>query len=245
MKTSNKLTLAAILLILVSLLFYDLMLKASYQSGSYRDPFRDYVALNFKDFKSIDLNSSSAANLIVQQGPFSVRMQPNAARFVRLSRNAGTLRIDAAFPGNYENSQADYVLVISCPTLVNFNIDSRYTAGDQQITDTVASLDFKWRPTIIRGFTLDSLSITSKHAGSIILQNNNIRSLNAVIGLIEGSGSNLVISKDNHFKNANLSILNRSQLQLHAATITNLKYQVADSARVILTGAATKSLIKK
>src|SRR5882757_6345842 len=74
MKTSNKLTIAAILFILVSLVYYDLMLKASYLSGTYRDQFKDYTILNFKDFNSIDLGASTAANIIVEQGPFRVRI---------------------------------------------------------------------------------------------------------------------------------------------------------------------------
>lgn len=245
MKTSNKLTIAAVLLILVSLVYYDLMLKAGYLSGNYKDQFRDFTALNFKDFKSIDLGSSTASNIIVEQGPFSVRIEPTATRFVKVSQRNQILHIETAFPGNYENSRAEYVLIISCPNLIKFDADARYMAGDLPITDTIASADFKWRPTIIRGFTLDSLSINEKHAASIILQGNNIKFINTVIGLGEGSGSNMVILKDNKFQNADLNILNKSQLQLHNATINNLNYHLADSAKLILIGNAKKLLTKK
>ncbi|MDB5090567.1 MAG: hypothetical protein JWR09_4561 [Mucilaginibacter sp.] len=245
MKTSNKFIIAAALLIIVSLVYFDLLIRVSYQSGTYKNLYKDYVALNFKDFKSIDLDASTAANIIVKQGPFSVKMEPGAARFVRVSQKGETLYINVAFPGNFENSRADYVLIISCPALVEIDADARYMAGDRAVTDTVASADFKWRPTIIHGFTLDSLSITEKHASSIILQSNNIKFINAVIGLGEGSGSNMVILKDNRFQSANLNILNKSQLQLHEAIIPNLKYQLADSAKLIITGALKRQLIKK
>ncbi|WP_143167011.1 hypothetical protein [Mucilaginibacter sp. OK098] len=245
MKTSNKLTIAAILLILVSLIYYDLMLKVSYQGGTYKDQFKDFVTLNFKDFKSIDLGSSTASNIIVKQGPFSVRIEPAATQFVKVSQRDQTLHIETAFPGNYQNSRGDYVLVISCPNLVRFDADARYMAGDRQIIDTLASEDFKWRPTIISGFTLDSLSITEKHASSIILIRNKIKVIHAVIGLSDGSRSNMIIQKDNQFSNANLNILNKSQLQLHEAIIPNLKYQIADSAKLIITGALKNQIIKK
>jgi hypothetical protein len=245
MKTSNKLTIAAILFILVSLVYYDLMLKASYLSGTYKDQFKDYTTLNFKDFNSIDLGASTAANIIVEQGPFRVRIGPTAARFVTVSQHHQTLHIEAAFPGNYQNARTDYVLIISCPNLVRFDADARYMAGDRQIIDTLASEDFNWRPTIIRGFTLDSLTITEKHASSIILTGNKIKVINAVIGLSDGSRSNMIIQKDNRFQNADLNILNKSQLQLHEAIIPNLKYQVADSARLIITGALKNQIIKK
>jgi hypothetical protein len=245
MKTSNKLTIAAILLILVSLVYYDLMLKTAYLSGTYKDQFKDFVALNFKDFNSINLGSSTASNIIVEQGPFRVRIEPATARFVKVSQHDKTLHIETAFPGNYENSRSDYVLIISCPNLARVDVDSRYMAGDQLVIDTIASADFKWRPSIISGFTLDSLLITEKHAGSVILQNNKIKTLKAVIGLEEGSGSNMVILKNNNFQDADLHILNKSQIFLHEAAIPNLKYQLADSAKLIITGALKKQLIKK
>ena len=245
MKTSNKLTITAILVILISLVFYDLLLKASYTSGSYKDPFKDFTTLDFKNFNSIRLNASTAANIIVEQGPFRVRVDAIAAPLTKVSQNGETLNIDVAFPGSFENSRAAYVLIISCPNLKQFDADARYMAGDRPITDTLGSEDFKWRPSIIRGFVQDSLAITEKHASSIILTGNKIKSVHAIIGLKDESRSNMVISKDNEFQNLDLNLLNRSQLQLHEATIQNLKYQLADSARLILTGAAKNLLNKK
>lgn len=243
MKKSNILVLTALIAMITALVFFDISLKDAYFSGEYKKPFRDYVPLNFKGFKSITLNSSTAANVIVRQGPFSVMMEPTAGHYVKVSQKGETLYIDAAFPGSFEDNRAEYPLVITCPVLEKFDADSRYMAGDLLVTDTVASLDFRWRPTFISGFTLDSLSITEKHAGAVILKGNKIKSLTAVIGLNERSGSNLMILKDNHFYNATLDILNRSQVKLEDADITNFKYQLADSARFIYNGASRK-LIK-
>jgi hypothetical protein len=243
MKTSNKLLVAAFALIIASLIFYDITLKESYLGGDYKRPFKDFTSLNFKNFNSIDLSASTAANIILEQGPFSEKIEPTAKRFVKVSQKAGTLLIEAAFPSNYENSRAAYVLIISCPNLVKVNTTARYFAKDQQIIDTIASPDFKWRPTIIRGFTLDSLSITEDYASTIILTGNHIRAVNAVIGLSKGSGSNMVILKDNQFKNVQLNILNKSQFQLHGAAITNFNYHLADSAKLIFNGTTKRLLI--
>jgi hypothetical protein len=169
-------------------------------------------------------------------------MEPTASDFVKVSQNKDTLHIDAAFTGSFNNNRANYVLVISCPTLVQFNADARYMAGNQLIIDTLASEDFKWRPTIISGFNLDSLTITVKHAGSIILRGNKIRAINTTIGISNGSRSNLIILKDNQFQNADLNILNKSQLQLHEAIIHNLKYHLDDSAKMIVSGSAQNFL---
>ncbi|MCR8556273.1 hypothetical protein KXD93_01385 [Mucilaginibacter sp. BJC16-A38] len=245
MKTSIKLTIAAVLLMVTSMVFYDLMLRKSFLSGIYKDQFNDYVTLDFKDFNAIKLGASTAVNVIVKQGAFSVRIDPIAKEYTIVKQVGKTLYIDTAFPGGFLNARGAYVMTITCPDLKRFDADAIYMAGDRQITDTLASEDFKWRPTIISGFTLDSLRLFETHASSIILQQNNIGAFTATVGLAKGSRSDLTILEDNQLKKASLIILNRSQLQLREAAIQNLDYQIADSAKLILTGAATKSLIKK
>jgi len=243
MKTSNKLIITAALLILLPLIAYDLVLRSVYIKGDYKDPYKEFVTLNYKDFNTIDLSASTAANIILTQGPYSVRMEPRASYFVKVSQTDTKLHIDAVFPGEYENSNAAYVLVISCPSLKEFNADARYMAGDMAVTDTLASADFKWRPTIISGFNLDTLTITEKHASNIILKDNKIRAIKATIGIGDKCRSNLAIERNNQFQKADLNILNDSQLLL-LSTIPNLKYQLADSARLILTG-GTQNILKK
>jgi hypothetical protein len=245
MKTSNKLAIAAVILILAAMFFYDLKLKAAYLSGDYKNPFRDFVAMNFKNFNSIKLNASTASNIVVKQGPFSVKIEPNGNNYVKVAQTGSTLNIDVAFSGNYQNPRYDYVMVITCPNLVNFDADAKYMAGDLPVTDTLAGADFKWRPSIIRGFTMDSLSITAKHASNIILTQNNIKSLKAVIGINDGSASDMTIGISNRFEKADLTVLNKSRLQILEASIPNLKYEMADSAKLILTGVAKKLINKQ
>jgi hypothetical protein len=49
MKTSNRLIVCALLLILLTQLGYDHLLKAEFISGRYKDAYKDYVKLNYKD----------------------------------------------------------------------------------------------------------------------------------------------------------------------------------------------------
>lgn len=245
MKTSNKLALAGIVLILVALVCFDLILKSAYFSGDYKKPFRDYVTLDFKGFNTIDLSASTAANIIVKQGPFDVKIEPFGRNYVKVTQSAGVLHIDVGFKGSYQNPRYDYVMLITCPNLVKFDADARYMAGDTQITDTLASADFKWRPSIIRGFTQDSLSITAKHASNITLTGNNIKVLKALIGINDGSASDMTIANDNRFEQADLNLLNKSRLQLQCGNILKLKYRFADSAKLIITGAAQNLMNKK
>src|SRR5947209_3869211 len=74
MKTSNKLILTALLLVFIFLFAYDNLLKREYLSGNYRNPYRNFIALKFKDFDTVDMTSSTAANAKFIQGPFSIKI---------------------------------------------------------------------------------------------------------------------------------------------------------------------------
>ncbi len=117
MKTSNKLILIALGLILISLFGYDLLLKGEYMSGNYKIPYRDFVDVNFKDFDIADLNSSTAANVKFIQGPYNVRMDKNASDYIKITQQGNRLQVDAIFEGDYLFNPNPYVILISCPKL--------------------------------------------------------------------------------------------------------------------------------
>src|SRR5437764_8791518 len=94
-KTSNKLIIIALVVTLVSLVAYDFLLKAEYRSGNYKIPFKNYVTLNWKDFDIVDINASTAANVKLVQGPFSVRVEQYAAEYVQVKQKGNRLEIDA------------------------------------------------------------------------------------------------------------------------------------------------------
>jgi hypothetical protein len=181
----------------------------------------------------------------VRQGPFDVKIEPYGKNYVKVSQNGAILNINAAFSGSYQNPRFDYVMVITCPSLVKFNTDARYMAGDLPVTDTLAGVDFNWRPSIISGFRQDSLAITARHASNIILNGNTLKSLKAVIGMNEGSASNFTITGNNRLENADLNMMNKSRLRLLGGDIPNLKYQLADSAQLIINGSSGKLINKQ
>lgn len=243
MKTSNKLALLGIIVILAAIVWFDLIMRAAYFTGDYKKPFREFVSLDFKNFNTINLNASTAANIIVQQGPFDVKIEPYGKDYVKVTQNGTALNISAGFSGSYRNPRYGYVMLITCPNLVKFNTDARYMAGDIQITDTLAA-DFNWRPSIIRDFRQDSISIIATHASNIMLIGNDVKTLKAIVGTNEGSASDFTITGDNRFERADLNILNKSRLRLLGGNIPNLQYQLADSARLIINGAARKLINK-
>jgi hypothetical protein len=242
MRTSNKFVCLALLLTLLSLVVYDLLLRAEFRSGRYKDPYRNYAALEFKDFDVLDINSATVANVKLVQGPFSVRVDKYALDYIRLKQEGKRLRIDAVFADSYHGNQNPYVLVISCPELTELNTGASYRANGQWVTDTVYRADWNMRRVMMEGFTQDSLHISQDYGSSIVLANDHIRSLHAIIGESAGSGSDLIIQRSNRFQVAALDIEHNSRLELDNAMIDVLKYRLADSARLVISGKAQNLL---
>jgi len=241
MKTSIKILIAGVCLVLGVLVWYDLHVRGAYKSGSYKQLFGGFTTLNFKEFDEIDVNACTAANVIVKQGAFNIQVDPTAS-FVKVSRKGNALQINAVYPNTYYTPRNAYVLVITCPQLKKIAVDSRYTAGGRPVQDTLASENFDWRPSIIEGFNADSLSIVERYAGAVILKGNTLKTLNATLGIGDKSRSNMIILADNQLGSVNLDIRNRSQLRLQCKNIQNFKYQLADSARLIVNGAVGQLL---
>ncbi|SCW42756.1 hypothetical protein [Mucilaginibacter sp. NFR10] len=236
MKTSNKFLLTAILLLVISVGIYDFQLKAEYLKGDYKNPYKGFVTLNFRDFKVIELGSSTAINIMLVKGPFKVLADPDAMEFMKTEQRHDSLFIRAAFKDNFHNVHSQNVLYISLPRLEGFYADAKYKAGEGQITDTTAAEDFKWRPTTISGFSGDKLNVTLDHASTILLKNNKFNILNATTGISNGSASNLSIETGNQFAKTNLDIRNRSRLWIKDDSLSSINYKLADSAKLILNG---------
>jgi hypothetical protein len=242
MKTSNKFLLTAAVFTLLSLVVYDLFLRAEFKSGDYADPYKDYVTLNFKDFNMLDLPSSTAVNAKIVQGPFSIRMDKYAADFVQVNQEGKRLQIKASFDGNYQSTSSQYIIMISCPKLSEVNANANYRANNYEVTDTIVREDWNMRQVLIDGFSQDSLHISQDYGSTIVLENNHIRAISAVIGKSRGSGSYLIIQDNNEFRNTDLNIQNNSKLFLDNAKIQNLNYQLGDKSKLIVTGKAKNLL---
>jgi hypothetical protein len=240
MKTSNKLILVAVLLLVVALFAYDNLLKTEYLTGKYKDIYRDYKTLNFKDFDVADLPSSTASNVKFIQGPFSVKIAPYALNYTHITQTGNRLQVQSNFERSYVYDQFAYVLIISCPKLIEVNTSAVYGIyrGTQTYTDTTVKDDWHMRQVLIEGFNEDSISVRQDYGSTVVLSNNHIRALKAVIGTSDSSGSKIIIRRNNQIKQANAAILNKASFMLDGKAIQNLTYQLADSAKLIFTGSA-------
>jgi hypothetical protein len=117
--------------------------------------------------------------------------------------------------------------------------------GGNLVTDTLASEDFRWRPSMIRGFSGDSLSIDADHASNIVLEDNQFNRLTANVGVSNGSATDLTIGPGNHFTINNFNILNKSRLWIKGKNDHAINYRLADSAMLILNGYTQNDYLKK
>jgi len=243
MKTSTRILMVTLAVLIISLVVYDLSLKAEYLKGDYTNIYHDYNRLDYSGFDEIELNSSTAVNIILVQGPFKVLAHPNSEDFLHVSKQGKRLVINAAFPDHYKMIIASHVLYISCPKLSLLKMDARYTMHDTPVTDTVVR-DLRWYSTLITGFSLDSLRLQADNASNLVLENNRINTLNGIIGKSNNSRSVLTIGSNNKFAKSSLDICNKSQLIIKGSTSPNLNYHLADSATLVVNGAAVKHLFK-
>jgi len=244
MKTSNKLLAIALLIIVGSLFFYDMRVRADYLTGSFRIPFRDYSGLNFKDFDTVNVRSCTAVNVLFEQGPFGVKLAPGAESYARISQDGKTLNISAVFKHAFENNRNPYVVIVTCPTIAKLSTDGWYGTNGKSYIDTVVKDEWNMRKVWIEGFKLDSLRINQDYGSTVVLSGNTIGTLNVLTGKSPLSGSKLFVLQNNRFENANLDIRNKSKLLLEDANIGKLNYRLSDSAKLVLNGNAAHLINK-
>ncbi|MDQ2795477.1 MAG: hypothetical protein M3Y12_15930 [Bacteroidota bacterium] len=237
MKTSNKLFVAAVALVLGSLATYDAALRAEYRTGHYKDPLYNYQTLGLRNFDAVRVPSASGLQVKVVAGPFAVRVSKDAADYVRVTQRGQELIVTVAYPQKVESLGRQQAVVITCPRLAALTVDGTYTvAGQAPATQLQTGGEVE-----ISGFRQDSLTLRQDQSNQIQLVGNTLGWLRASAGARPGSEPGLSIGADNHIQAADLTIGHRGHLDL-ATAIAHLRYQFSDSAAVVLTGAAARSL---
>jgi len=244
MKTSTKLFIAALLFLVLSIITYDHLLKKEFLTGKYKNIYAYYTELKFKNFDTFDLDAAQIANVKFIQGPYRVLIEPNALDYVKVKQKGSHLQIDVNLSGSRYNYGHPFLLLISCPRIAAVKTNAFFTNRNLKIIDTALDEGWNERHVLISGFKQDSIVITQDYGSHVMLDSNQISSLNATIGKSPLSVSRITILKNNHFENVTLQVLNKSKLVLNDAYIAHLNYQLSDSARLIMTGAAKHAFIK-
>jgi hypothetical protein len=244
MKTSTRIFIAALLFLLLSMVGYDHLLKKEFLTGRYKNKYAYYTDLKLKNFDSFDIDATQIANVKFIQGPYRVLIEPNALDYVSVKQKGNKLQIAVSLTGNYYYNRHPYLLLISCPRITDLHADAFIMRKDQKVIDTVVNEGWNERHVLISGFKQDSLTIWQDHGSHVMLDSNQIRSLNATIGKSPKSVSRITILKSNRLENVTLHVLNKSKFVLNDARIAHLNYQLADSAQLVMSGAANHVFVK-
>ena len=237
MKTSNKLLVAAIGLVLGSLATYDAALRAEYRTGHHRDPLHNYQALGLRNFDAVTVPSAGGLAVRVEAGPFAVRVSKRAADYVQVTQRGQQLVVAVNYPHEPKSLGFGDAVVITCPRLAALTTEGTYTvAGKAPQNQRQAGGTIE-----IHGFRQDSLTLRQDASSQLRLTGNTLGGLRATAGSRLGSEPGLAIDATNRIQAANLAINHRGHLDL-ATAIPGLRYQFSDSATIALSGATARSL---
>ncbi|GGG20680.1 hypothetical protein [Pontibacter amylolyticus] len=247
MKTSNKLLLFALVVLLGALGTYNIALKAEYNTKSYLDPYRNYVALDFNGFEEIELNSGDMLSVLIEPGDeHAVYLYEGNEETVQISQQANTLQIDVTTHDKQKSLRGwGYPqLIIKTPMLHTLRSNAKHIYNGEPVIHTKRQNTASWLNTTLKGFKQDSLRLELDNGVMVQLHGSQLQHLYAVTGTSPESDPKLLIHPDNKIEQANLDIRNRSHLALLNVAIPGLQYTLSEQAQVELSGEALAILRK-
>ncbi|MBO2011444.1 hypothetical protein [Hymenobacter negativus] len=238
MKTSNKLLVAALALVLGTVASYDVALRAEYLTGRYKDPLQNYTKQPNTGFDAVEVPAGLYFKVRIEAGPAGVWVNKDAAEYVRFRQNGRTLAVTLAQPEEEHFLGGREAVVIHCPQLQQLTTDSPYSAARRKAHQGQPSGEV-----LVRNFNQDSLRVDQRWAGTVKLESNNLRQLRAVAGASVGSAPALEVAGSNNIQGADLAINHQSRLDLKTQ-IPQLRYHFSDSATVTFGGTAASALTR-
>ncbi|OUJ72476.1 hypothetical protein [Hymenobacter crusticola] len=245
MKTSNKLVLAALAVLLVALGLYNNALRAEYRAGSFRDPLRDFVTLPLRDFNALHLEAASLTSVRIQPGPYSVRVSKSLNDVLHVQRRGRELTLGVHFPSEFRPlflGNREATIIITCPSLAALRTDATYTVKGKTQTDLAQPWD-NCR-VLVKGFAQDSLLIQADNGSLVELRDNTLHRLRVIAGHATG-GPVVRFQTGNHIQQAQLTMSGKSKLVFEELAIPDLRYQFADSATTTLPGRSLSALLPR
>lgn len=247
MKTSNKLLLFALVVLVSALATYNIALKAEYNTKSYQDPYKNYVALDFNGFDEVEVNAGDMLKVLIEPGEqHAVYLYKGNEEVVQINQENKTLQIDVAINDEQKGVRGwgSPHLIIKTPMLHTLRANAMHTLNGKQVTNIQRLNAASYLNTSLIGFKQDSLSLELDNGVLVQLHGNQLQHLHAVTGTSPESGPKLLINPDNNIQQANLDIRNRSHLTLLNVAIPGLKYTLSEKAQVELSGEALAILRK-
>jgi hypothetical protein len=254
MKTSTKLLLSALVVLIIAIGIYNSALKAEYLTGNYKKPYRNYKQVDIKGFTEVEINASKMIDVVFRKGDFAVYRSNYSEDTVRLTKTGNKLIVNVDLNALPENNIAyngiedrhEYRgnrIIIVCPSLSMLKTTNVFLVNGR----APVNYNFdKYAPyahcTVEIGkFNLDSLTLVQGGNSQVNLSGNTIGALKVNADHF----SSIKIEADNKINSADLQINGKGELWLNNISFPKLTQHISDSARVTLYGASVKNLIKQ
>ncbi|MBA9077800.1 hypothetical protein [Rufibacter quisquiliarum] len=241
MKKSNMLLGVAAVFFLTCLLAFNFALKAEYESGAYKDRFKDYISLNYQGFEAVKVNGATSISVDITSGPYGVRVHKDAPAYLRFRVEKDTLVVEVDQKNEEVRFQGE--VLISLPRLTCLTTSSNHTLAGKPESRVYSK--YYYNEVEVKGFRQDSLQLVLDHASAVNLANNHLNTLNVVAGATPGSSPKLSLWKSNTIQKASFDMRNRSNLVLSHVVIPSVRYHFSDSAQAELSGASLQLMGEK
>ena len=241
MKTSNKLLLAAILIISAYCVASAFALKNEYLKGDYKSRFYRMRQMNFADFDAVEADIPNTAITIEQGTKFAVWIT-NDLPDIDAGKKNKTLTINNK-PGTKPSYGYGSSVIIICPQLVSLKLGKSLSKEEMLAIATEIN---PWKNKIdgafntIIGFKQKSMIVEINNATTLQLQQTKIGKLNAFANC-----GNLSIQGPNTIDTANFDISAYNSLELNYVEIKNPTYKLANTAKITVTGLSLHLLNKQ
>ena len=248
MKTSNKILIVAVLVVMAWLVIYDTALKAEYVKGDFKKPHYRMQQLNFSNFNIIEHNAGNIIGMRVEKGSYGVWVDDYIKDKIKVSQHGQTLQVDYIGKENFSDYRG---ITISCPDVVSItssafigpekNGMNRYLRknGNSMVIDY-----FQHGTIIVTGFDQPTLTLQANEFTEFELQKNTMGLLTAKIGDSKNGKAGLTINPDNKITDADLQVPGKRSLTLDNVAIGKITCKMSDSADIQLTGKAVHLLDK-
>lgn len=240
MKTSSKLLITAILIIIGSMITYDLALRAEYRKGTYKSRFYGFEkTTSLKKFTSIDNRVANLVLVQIEQGNnYSIWVKNDLISRIKFSRKGSQLVIDVVDKNNPQVSAYQTGIFIICPSLDRVTTTPTFTAEEDAKGISYSNT------TMLVGFNQQNLTLKVNRSTSLVLEKNKINNLDALVGNDLSMFAFLGIGFNNQINNAVIKVSGKNNLDIQNAKITKKDFNISDSAHVSLSGSFLNQIRK-
>lgn len=245
MKTSNKISVLALIIIVFSLVFYDFGLKATYKKGDYRSRFYKMEKIDLANFNSIENYKANILNLKIEQGPeFCIWLKKEVKDRIFLNVKNKNLRINFKSIKGRDNYLGYDTIIVICPALKNYTskdftdqeIQKLFKDGVVKYQETISNFSLMNSLTTISGYDQDSLTLKVNPFTKVLLKSIKLDNLKALIGDKNNTNAILTIKKSNTINNVDLTVLGKNTLNIEDANIKKASFNLSEKAELTLIG---------